>query len=209
MGDQPNRTDAFLTGLKVAQAEWERWQTKLQDPTLRRAFELREQAWQLALSSTGDREAALALINEAAELDPEYRLQVTGIQNFFSRRDRSGRVSVPKAINRLVSPLLLTRGFVIRSASSIERTWRQGCDFVRLHAGREERISIRTPKSGRRLGLLVSRERSQGEFHYKDHRDFGCPHEELAYLNQEELDLVTGRLAHLLEADVLPWMDLP
>ena len=189
-------------GIKLAQSEHERWQEKLRDPRLSHAAELREQAWQLATSKTGDRARALTLIEAAAAIDPEYLPQVDGIRNYLDRRERSGKVSLPKAINSTLSPLLLGHGFEIRHG-----TWRQGRSFVRSRDGRDQRISVGSAKFGKQLSLLVAWEIAPGQYNYRDHRDFGCPHDSLAYLNQQELEQVVARLTQLLDAEVLPWLD--
>ena len=207
MSDRDKAAQDLLAGIQLAQAEHERWQEKLRDPTLRHAAELREQAWQLATSKAGDKARAVALIEEAASLDPEYLPQVEGIHNYLERRERSGKVSLPKAINSTLSPLLLDRGFEIRSTLAQHRTWSQGRMFVRSRNGRDQRLSIGSGKSGKQLGLLVAWEIAPGQYSYRDHRDFGCPHDELQYLNQPELEHVVAHLTQLLDSKVVPWLD--
>jgi hypothetical protein len=87
-------------------------------------------------------------MEEAAHLDPEYLPQVAGIRNHYDRRDRAGKVSLPKVINRLLSPLLAAHGFEIRSSVSPERTWRQGHHFARRREGREQRLMVGSEKFG-------------------------------------------------------------
>jgi len=207
MSDRDKASQDLLAGIRLAQAEHERWQEKLRDPRLGHAAELREQAWQMAISRTGDKARAVSLIEEAASLDPEYLPQIEGIRNFLDRRERSGKVSLPKAINSALSPLLLGRGFEIRSPFAQHRTWRRGSSFVRTRDGRDQRVSVASGKSGKQLGLLVSWEIAPGQYSYRDHRDFGCPHDELKYLNQQELEHVAAHLTQLLDSKVLPWLD--
>jgi hypothetical protein len=207
MNDRKKAAQDFLAGIRLAQSEHERWQEKLRDPRLRDAAELREQAWQLAISRTGDQTRAVTLIEEAAALDPEYLPQVEGIRNYLDRRERSGKVSLPKAINITLSPLLLSRGFEIRSPFAQHRTWGQGRSFVRTRDGRDQRVSVNRAKAGKQLGLLVAWEIAPGQYSYRDHRDFGCAHDDLEYLNQQELEHVVAHLTQLLDTEVLPWLD--
>lgn len=209
MRDDQDDPPDLLAGINLAETEHRRWQEKLTDPLLRRAYDLRERAWKAAMSRTGDRGEALALIQEASAIDPEYAPQVAGIRKFFERRDRSGKVSLPRAINTTIAPLLASHGFVIWHPSATPKAWRQGCAFVRSQQGRDQQISIASEKFGKRLGLLVAREREGPEYVYRDHRAFGCAHEELAYLNQEELTVVIARIGRLLESRVIPWLDQP
>ena len=197
----------LAAGLRVAEQEARRWEEKLANPHLREAHDLRELAWETAFSRTGDRAQALELIQQASAIDPEYLPQVAGMRSFFERRDRTGKVSLPKTINRLVAPLLASYGFGIWHPSESRTSWRKDCAFTRSRNGLEQRISISSGKFGKQLHMLVSHEQKPQEYVHRDHRAFGCAHAELAYLNQQDLTRATSRLASLLEERVIPWLE--
>jgi hypothetical protein len=203
--------DGILPGLPLAREENERWLAKLSDPQLKRAFDLREEAWRTAYARSGDPSKAIELMKQAARLDPEYLEHVEGLENFLARRARTSKVSLPRAVNQKITPLLLSRGFVIRPMwepeAPLSKTWRRNLDFCRMSGPIQQAISIGSGKFGHQLAVLVSIIGAPGGASHRDHRDFGLRHSDLEYLNQTELELVTARICDLLSTNVVPWLE--
>lgn len=76
--------------LEPLDSEQLRWREKLNDPTLRHAYLLFLAAWEIAVSGSGDAGDAIAKMEEAASLDPEYRSQVGELRGVLERKASSG-----------------------------------------------------------------------------------------------------------------------
>ncbi|HEV7505824.1 MAG TPA: hypothetical protein VGS07_13020 [Thermoanaerobaculia bacterium] len=72
------------------EAETQRWSEKLGDPEFLHAYELFQAAWRLAESGAGDAASALALMQDAADIDSDYRQQVEYLGSVLERKASSG-----------------------------------------------------------------------------------------------------------------------
>lgn|SRR5262249_38487674 len=117
-----------------------------------------------------------------------------------------GKVSIERAVVRLLVPHLRDLGFTVESADG-EKAWQHGrCDFKRVRNGREQWIGVGRHKFGHALGINVGRETQEGSYEYMDTRA-QLPREVLQYETQEELELVVERLRQFIGDDVLAWLD--
>jgi|GEM_PF-3227928 len=72
------------------EAEIQHWNEKLKDPKLLRAYQLFLAAWKIVESGDGDATKAMALMQEAADIDSDYRNKLEYFGECLDRKARSG-----------------------------------------------------------------------------------------------------------------------
>ena len=211
MNDRTEARKHFLTGVELAKFEHEHWVKKLEDPSLRRAFELKNQAWEIAFSSTGDPSQAIALIKEAAKLDSEYDAQVPCVLKHLERKARSGKVSIPNVINIVITSLLNKHGFSLCDGLNPIKNWRSGCWYVRTINNREQIITITHSRISKQMGIPTTlgfhaaRQKDTMEYDYLS-QGIGS-FLVLEFLNQSELETAINHLASIITQIIFPWLE--
>ncbi len=202
--DEEKAKRQFEDALRL-QEEWQAaWEQQLQDPAKRRAWELLQKGeelfWDKKLYDDG-----IALLVQAAELNPEYRSAVESHRKCKDEELRKGRVRLTRAFNRILLPRLTALGLRARGGATagIPMLFRVS------PSGREGQVDMGRTKFGKEFGLGVARSSQDGRWEHLDLATVGLGEEQLRYLNQAEAEAVLERVAKAFEGPILAWLDAP
>jgi len=108
-----------------------------------------------------------------------------------------------KAISKLFFPILKEMDFEMYDWFGKKvPNWNRDTLFKKTKNNIEIQINIGPTKFGHQLGLLLIRKCPGTDYEYLD---MGLPHEEMEYLNQDELDEVFNRVINKIKLNVDSW----
>lgn len=177
---------------------------ELSDPIFAKAAKIEASAWELVYSKKNyDPQKALELVNEAAKLHHEFEPKVQAIKNYINRKEKIGKVNFKKTISKLFFPTLKEMDFEMYDWFGKKvSTWNRDTLFKKTKNNVEIQISIGPTKFGHQLGLLVIRKFPETDY---EHLNMGLSHEEMEYLNQDELDEVFNRVINKIKLNMDLW----
>lgn len=192
--------------IALTQELYEQYQENM-TPEKERARRLADEAWNCAISRKNFQpDKAVALMTEAASIDPEHERGIQGIKNYIERKLKSGKVNLGKAINAQLTPYLISKGFILTSWINSQTSnpqafneWKEDLLFTNLHGF----ISVGRTKFGKELGLMVWKNNPCGGFEGFDVKPY---RKQLQYLNQDDLEVVIKNLIDLCENVIIPWL---
>ena len=177
---------------------------ELSDPLFAKAAKIEASAWGFVFSKKNyDPQKALELVKEAAKLHHEFEPKVQAIENYINRKEKIGKVNFKKSIKKLFFPILKEMGFEMYDWFGKKvSNWNRDTLFKKIKNNIEIQINIGPTKFGHQLELLLIRKSPESDYEYLD---MGLSHEEMEYLNQDELDEVFNRVINKIKLNVDSW----
>ena len=116
------------------------------------------------------------------------------------------RIKVTALVNRILWPRLRELGFRFEYAGSED--WAEGSIIVRDSPhGRRQGLLMGRDKFGHSFGVTAARELPDGSWDYLNLHGAGLSPEERSYQTPSEAEEVLNRIAKVVAARMIPWLD--